>query len=302
MANDIFADEAKTKFGKEFSLVESIADHLVLNDAEVKVEAASIDGLGFGKKPGAVLKFSVPPQLAAQQENVYRDSAEEHATKFAKTFNANMVERKPDGSALPFTMQPIAQNNGSEVTFDLGLLRNVLSQHAVADVLPKISEQYSVSYMAEKLAAQAPRIVQQTLMQRQAEKQQAKQEDKILGAVEKVLENPAYIGELVQTDPQLIAVVQQNIRNFAGVAAQAASNPDMLKSVREQNPRIADIVEKIMEQQKERPVASPVAEPETTKLAEPNKEKQKPEKKKSFVEAENDRAEKRSQEKGAALG
>lgn len=263
----IYAAEATGKYAKELKLVERISDSLVLFDAEATVGAGAIDSMvGFGKIPGATITFSTKSQNPYGFDNAYREAGEEHAVEFTKNFNRSLVEQVGQ-NVVPLTNRALARAEGNQVHFDLGALRELLSAHAVADELPNFAQKYSVQHGVQKAVSQVQQTVAGTISQRTQARVQAAQKDRILDAVEKVLEDPAYIQEVVRTDVALARDVQANMQVFAGLTSQVAGGALDIEKLRESDPRVAGIVEKLLEQVKERPVPSPVSEPDAKEAA-----------------------------------
>lgn len=248
----IYTEEASTKYAKELSVVEKIADHIAVNDADVSVAPSSANiGAGFTESATGAITFTVPEELAAQQQNDYRTSAQEHANKFADVFNSSLVSQGPNGP-VPLTDKPILKAEGDTVHVDLGAMRKLLSEHAIADKLPKISETYSVQYMSEKAQNQAQGYVEQTIRQRAMERQQAQAEEKVFGECEKVLENPEYMEQLKRENPRAAVGVKMALDEIQGVAEQVKQDPALMDQIREQNERFANLVEKVSEQNNEK--------------------------------------------------
>lgn len=269
------AEEATGKYSKEFNVVKAIAKKFALLDADVEVSAGGVKGFGFGVNPAGVITFNVSEEMLTLQENVYRDSGEEHAHAFADFFNNSLVAKSPQGNLVPLTDSPIAKADGNAVQFDLHKLKKLLNEHAIADHLPDNAKRYSQKHRAEKATEQAYQAVEQELFMRdQAERQEAMQ-DKILTAVEDVIADP---DKLASYSPQMQANIQANLDNFASIAQQVSALPEALDQFREENPRIAKIVEKLQKQTQEQTANDDVT-PEQSHADRIKQERQNPEKK-----------------------
>lgn len=214
-------DEAREKYGKELKVVENICDHLAVNDAEAHSSPGEANlGTGFTPTPIGVIEFRISDELAALQEDAYRTSAQEHARKFAKTFNEALSVETPEGHLVPLSDKPIANAEGGKVNFDLPRLRKLLSEHPIADKLPDVSERYSVEYMSEKAQLSAQAYVRQTL----AERAQA------ANLAEIVAEQPEMLEQVKAQNPRLGALVEKAVEKLNERNGNEAPAPEQAQA------------------------------------------------------------------------
>lgn len=174
-------DVTSQKYKGELRVVQNIADHFVLPDVEAyfQDDVAYELGVGFAKSPSGVIKFQLDePSIDSDS---YRNAAEAHAVHFAEAFNSALGTQTKQG-VIPIA-KDIAYARGDEVHFDLGELHKLLDKNTVADILPKLAEQYSMQYIqeqGEKQIEQQVRQVPQVIQQRQLQKTLVREAGKLL--------------------------------------------------------------------------------------------------------------------------
>lgn len=241
---------AEEKFAKELKVVENIAFNFVLPDAQADASGLKQKNadIGFGKQDSGTITFTIDADLASDQAEQYRTSAEAHATHFADAFNQSLVTKTPQGN-VPLLSKDIVSVDGNVVHFDLAGLRKLLSEHTIADQLPQISKQYSIQYQVETATKQAPYIVESDIQQRKAERE-------VLKACNEELDNPGHLQKLAERNPQLAAMAQGVLQQAAAISAEAEKDPALLDQVRENNSQaFVDIIEKVAEKSKEKKTA-----------------------------------------------
>ena len=214
---------AAEKWAPELRVIENIADNFVLPDAEVELTGLIRgSGLGFtGTEAGGIRFNGTPPD-----SDEYRGSSEEHAVKFAKAFNNAFLQTNGAGQVVgSLVNRDIAKAQGNVVSFDLGGLREVLSQHTIADALPSIAKGYSKNYFQEKGAAQVDRMVEIKIQQRHMERQQEKVHGKVLEQLNAIIDESAQetnqrIQQLTATDPQLSQIVRKAFEEILDKAGE----------------------------------------------------------------------------------
>ncbi len=190
-------DATHQKYQGELRVVQNIADHFVLPDVEAYFheDVAYELGVGFAKSPSGVIQFELDEPSVASES--YRNAAEAHAVHFAEAFNGSLGKKTKQG-VIPIA-KDIAYARGNEVHFDLGELHKLLDKNTVADILPKIAEQYSMQYIqeqGEKQIEQQVRQVPQVIQQRQLQKTLVREAGKILDKEE-------HLHTLKEQDPLL---------------------------------------------------------------------------------------------------